>query len=105
MCRVIEHAARLVGDAERVTAQMQDEVVRETMLIATEGAQIGQGNGLSVLSMDTFSFGRPSRITATAHLGKGHIVDSEREVELGGPLHSTGVLILSGLLRGRYAQQ
>ncbi len=55
--------------------------------------------------MGTFSFGRPSRITARVHLGKGEVIDIEREVELGGPLHSKGVLILSGFLRGRYAQE
>ena len=58
-----------------------------------------------MLSLGTFTFGRPSRITATVHLGKGEVIDIEREVELGGPLHSKGVLILSGFLRGRYAQE
>jgi predicted ATP-dependent protease len=75
------------------------------VLIATEGTKVGQVNGLSVLSLGTFSFGQPSRITATVHMGKGEVTDIEREVELGGPLHSKGVLILSGFLRGRYAQE
>lgn len=150
VCRVIEHAARLADDAERVTAQMRsivdlldeadhwaqrepaklvsaahvqraidaqihrsdrvraqmmDETLRETLLVDTTGAEVGQVNGLSVLSMGTFSFGRPSRITARVNVGKGEFVDIEREVELGGPIHSKGVLILSGFLRGRYAQE
>ncbi len=91
--------------SDRVRTLMQDQTLRETMLIATEGAQVGQVNGLSVLSMGAFSFGQPSRITATVHMGKGDVIDIEREVELGGPLHSKGVLILSGFLRGRYAQE
>ncbi len=91
--------------SDRVRTLMQDQTLRETRLIATEGAQVGQVNGLSVLSMGAFSFGQPSRITATAHMGKGDVIDIEREVELGGPLHSKGVLILSGFLRGRYAQE
>lgn len=58
-----------------------------------------------MLSLGTFSFGQPSRITATVHAGKGEVLDIEREVELSGPIHSKGVLILSGFLRSRYAQE
>jgi predicted ATP-dependent protease len=60
-------------------------------------------NGLSVLQLGGFAFGRPSRITARVRLGSGKLIDIEREVKLGGPLHSKGVLILSGFLAGRYA--
>ena len=67
------------------------------------GEKVGQVNGLSVLSLGKFSFGRPSRITATTGLGRGKVVDIEREVELGGAIHSKGVLILSSLLASRYA--
>ena len=62
----------------------------------------GQVNGLSVIELGGFAFGRPSRITARVRLGTGTVVDIEREVELGGPIHSKGVLILSGFLAGRY---
>ena len=61
-------------------------------------------NGLSVLQLGQFAFGRPSRITARVRLGKGEVVDIEREVELGGPIHSKGVLILAGFLGARYAE-
>jgi predicted ATP-dependent protease len=64
---------------------------------------VGQVNGLSVISLGDFSFGRPSRITARIRLGKGEVVDIEREVAMGGPIHSKGVLILSGFLGGRYS--
>ena len=67
--------------------------------------RLGQVNGLSVLQLAGFAFGRPSRITARVRLGKGEVVDIEREVELGGPIHSKGVLILSGFLGGRFARE
>jgi lon-related putative ATP-dependent protease len=147
VARVIERAARLVGDADRlstglreivdllqeadqlaagagkttVTAaevqkaidaqfrrgdriyrRLQEEIGRKTIRIETDGEQIGQVNGLSVMTLGGLSFGNPSRITARIRLGRGEVVDIEREVELGGPLHSKGVLILSGFLGGRF---
>lgn len=88
--------------ADRIRERLQEEVQRGTLLIATEGAQVGQINGLGVMMLGGFSFGHPNRITARARLGKGQVVDIEREVELGGPIHSKGVFILSGFLAGRY---
>jgi predicted ATP-dependent protease len=76
--------------------------LRDTFYISTEGAHVGQVNGLSVMQLGGFAFGRPSRITSRISLGKGDVVDIEREVELGGPIHSKGVLILAGFLRERY---
>jgi predicted ATP-dependent protease len=61
-------------------------------------------NGLSVIELGPVAFGRPSRITARVRLGKGEVIDIEREVELSGPIHSKGVLILAGFLGARYAQ-
>ncbi len=89
--------------ADRIRQRLQEEVQRGTLLIATAGEQVGQINGLSVMMLGDFSFGHPNRITARARLGKGQLVDIEREVELGGPIHSKGVYILSGFLAGRYA--
>ncbi len=145
--RIIEHAARLAGDAERLSASLRElveilkesdywaqdaaadivdashvqraidaktrrldrvrerlysEITRGTILIETTGESIGQINGLSVLQAGGFTFGQPNRITARVRLGTGSVVDIEREVKLGGPLHSKGVLILSGFLAGRY---
>jgi lon-related putative ATP-dependent protease len=88
--------------ADRIRERLQEEVQRDTLLIATDGEQVGQINGLSVMMLGGFSFGHPTRITARARLGKGQVVDIEREVELGGPIHSKGVFILSGFLAGRY---
>lgn len=146
--RVIEHSARLAGDAEKLSTQVksitdllgeadywakrngngtvkaedvqqaieakiyrsdrlreliQEEIRRGTILIDTEEARVGQVNGLSVMQLGDFAFGRPNRITARIRLGKGEVVNIEREVELSGPIHSKGVLILAGFLGARYA--
>jgi len=87
----------------RIKEKMQEQILRGTFLIDTDGAQVGQINGLSVLSMGNYSFGKPTRITARVRMGKGEVIDIEREVKLGGPLHTKGVLILSGFLGARYA--
>jgi lon-related putative ATP-dependent protease len=88
---------------DRVRERMQEEISRGTILIDTRGAKLGQINGLSVITLGHFAFGRPSRITARVRLGRGEVVDIEREVALGGPIHSKGVLILSSYLGARYA--
>lgn len=88
--------------ADRLRDRLQEEVQTGTILIDTAGEKVGQINGLSVLQLGNFSFGHPSRITARVRLGSGKVIDIEREVELGGPIHSKGVLILSGFLAGRY---
>jgi lon-related putative ATP-dependent protease len=89
---------------DRLRERVQEGILRETILIDTRGEEVGQVNGLSVISLGNFAFGRPTRITARTRLGKGEVIDIEREVELGGPIHSKGVLILSGFLGARYAE-
>lgn len=89
--------------ADRLRDRAQETINRGIVLVDTEGARVGQINGLSVLQLGSFSFGRPSRITARVRLGAGRVTDIEREVKLGGPLHSKGVMILWGFLAGRYA--
>ncbi|MEA3375848.1 MAG: AAA family ATPase [Chloroflexota bacterium] len=91
--------------ADRLRERMQEAILRDTVLIDTEGEGVGQVNGLSVIPLGDFMFGRPTRITARSRMGKGEVVDIEREVELGGPIHSKGVLILSGFLGARYAEE
>jgi predicted ATP-dependent protease len=90
--------------SDRIRERVHEEIRRGTLLLDTDGERVGQVNGLSVISLGSFAFGRPSRITATARLGRGKVVDIEREVELGGAIHSKGVLILSSLLAARYAK-
>jgi len=89
--------------SDRLRERMQEQIQRGMILIDTEGGKVGQVNGLSVVQLGEFAFGRPSRITARVRMGKGEVVDIEREVEMGGPIHSKGVLILGGFLGERYA--
>ncbi len=89
----------------RLQDRLREAVLRNTVLVDTTGEQIGQVNGLSVLQIGANSFGQASRITAQAWLGKGEVLDIEREVDLAGPIHAKGVLILAGFLQGRYAAQ
>ncbi len=88
----------------RIRDRMHEHIERDTILIDTDGEQVGQVNGLSVLQLDDFAFGKPNRITARTRIGSGEVVDIEREVELGGPIHSKGVMILAGYLGARYAE-
>lgn len=148
--RIIEHAARLANDAEKLSAHMLSivdlmsesehwakksgkmivgsievqkaidsqvrrvdrirdnihaDIQRNTILIDTDGDKVASVNGLAVLDMTNFRFGHPVRITATTRLGDGEVIDIAREVELGGAIHSKGVLILSSFLASRYTKQ
>ena len=88
--------------SDRIRERLQEEIHRGTLLIDTEGEKAGQINGLSVMKLGDFAFGRPNRITARVRLGGGEVLNIEREVELSGPIHSKGVLILSSFLGSRY---
>lgn len=89
--------------AGRVRERMYESIRRGMTLIATAGEAVGQINGLSVIRLGDLDFGVPHRISARVRLGEGEVIDIEREVELGGPIHVKGVLILAGFLGGRYA--
>lgn len=89
--------------SERIRERSLEAITRKIMLIDTDGEAVGQVNGLSVISLGSLSFGKPSRISARVRMGSGKVVDIEREVELGGPIHSKGVLILSSYLASHYA--
>lgn len=149
VARIIEHGARLAGDAEKLSISVMDiaDLLREAdyyasiaeqatvnrdnvqqaidaqiyrgdrlrellheainrglLMIDTDGAKIGQINGLAVMQLGDVSFAVPSRITATARLGSGKVIDIERETKLGGAIHSKGVFILSSFLAERYAK-
>ena len=82
------------------------ELVRDgTLVIATEGERVGQVNGLAILDLGDHSFGRPSRVSARVSLGRGGIESIEREIELSGPIHSKGFMILSSYIAATYAQE
>ncbi len=149
VARVIEHAARIADDQQRLTLRVdlirdlltevshwagvagrkvatkedvehainqqivrvsrirdlgKSMILREIALIDTAGTRVGQVNGLSVMMLGGYAFGKPTRITCGVRPGAGRIIDIEREVELGGPTHSKGVMILSGYLASRYGQ-
>lgn len=92
---------------ERRSSQPRDELHRQiergTFMVATDGEATGQINGLAIINLGNYEFGRPTRITATARMGSGEVVDIERESELSGSIHSKGVLILHAFLGSRYA--
>lgn len=100
--QAIDHQIRR---ADRVRERVYEAIQKGTLLIDTDGEEVGQINGLSVVQLGGFAFGQPSRITATTRLGAGKVVDIERETELGGAIHSKGVLILSGFIASRYASE
>lgn len=149
VARLLEHAARLAEDSEKLTTNMRslvdivreasfwaervdksvvdevqlaqaidqqihrvdrlrqrihDEMARGTILIDTQSSRVAQVNGLSVLDLGNFRFGQPSRITATARLGQGQVINIERQAKLSGAIHSKGVLILSAFLAARFAK-
>ncbi|MDX1670830.1 MAG: ATP-binding protein [Balneolaceae bacterium] len=90
--------------SSRLRDKVQESINREFIFIDTEGEAVGQVNGLSVSRIGNLMFGRPNRITARVQLGKGEITDIEREVEMSGPIHSKGVMILKGFLGERYGK-
>lgn len=150
VARIIEHAARLASDAQRLTTQTQalddlmreadhvasqaqaalierehvetaltahqrrhermreryrDVILRGQILVDTAGMHVGQVNGLAVVPLGDSTFAHPVRITATVRVGDGEVIDIEREVKLGGPIHSKGVLILSSFMAARFGMR
>jgi len=87
-----------------VEEKIQEMIDEGAIMIDTTGSVKGQVNGLAVYDMGDYAFGKPSRITANVSVGDSGIINIEREAQMSGPLHNKGVLILSGYLRARYAQ-
>ncbi|MCP8318755.1 MAG: AAA family ATPase, partial [Candidatus Methylarchaceae archaeon HK01B] len=87
-----------------IQEKIQEMIERNILLIDTDGEAVGQVNGLSVISLGDFAFGRPSRVTASIGLGREGLIDIEREAKLGGRIHTKGVMILSGYLAEKYAR-
>lgn len=109
-CRLVssKHVQKAVKEkrkrSSRYDEQLLESICDGTILIDTDGYVVGQINGLAVVDMGDYVFGKPSRITAATYMGKTGILDIEREVETGGVTHSKGVLILSGYIGKKYAQ-
>ncbi|MBM3292751.1 ATP-dependent protease, partial [Candidatus Bathyarchaeota archaeon] len=88
-----------------IEQKMEEMIEKNIILVDTSSEKIGQINGLSVLGVGDFIFGKPSRITVSVGVGKKGIIDIEREAQMGGPIHTKGVHILSGFLNDRYAKE
>lgn len=104
-----EHVQRAI-DEKTYRSNLLEERIREliaegTITIDTTAAEVGQVNGIAVLDLGGYRFGRPSRITARVSLGRGQVVNIEREIQLSGKIHSKGFAILNGYIHGRYAQE
>jgi lon-related putative ATP-dependent protease len=97
--------AAQIRRSDRLRERSHEAILRGILRIDTSGDAVGQVNGLSVFQLGDFTFAQPSRITATTRLGEGEMVDIQREVKLGGPIHSKGVLILASFLATRYAAE
>lgn len=87
-----------------VEEKIQEMILDGSIMIDTDGAVVGQVNGLSVLDVHDYAFGKPSRITVKTAMGRAGIINIEREADMSGPSHNKGVLILGGYLRHKYAQ-
>lgn len=90
--------------SDRIKQAMLEQIDNGTILIDVEGKRVGQINGLVVYNFSRTSFGKPARITTQVRLGKGEFIDIEREIEMSGPIHTKGVLILQSLIANRFAK-
>ncbi|MFA6637216.1 MAG: ATP-binding protein [Candidatus Omnitrophota bacterium] len=88
-----------------IEEKIREYIGKDILLIDVEGSIAGQVNGLAVLDLGGHMFGKPSRITAATYIGKTGVVDIERQVKMGGAIHSKGMLILSGYIGGKFAQE
>lgn len=104
-----DHVTRAIQEkiyrSDKYEKKIQEYIREGTILIDTDGAVVGQVNGLAVLDTGEYSFGRPSRITAVAYAGKKGVINVEREVKMSGSIHDKGVLILGGYLGDRFARK
>jgi ATP-dependent Lon protease len=91
--------------SNRIEEDLQEMTENEVILIDLDGKKVGQINGLSVLNIGDYMFGRPSRLTASISMGQSGIINIEREAKLSGKIHDKGVFILTGYLRSRYGKK
>ena len=87
-----------------IQQRINEMINKNVIMIDAEGEKVGQVNGLAVIDLGDFAFGRPSRITASAGVGREGLIDIEREAKLGGPIHTKGVMILSGYIIEKYVR-
>lgn len=87
----------------RIEERLREAVLEDTIIVETSGEKIGQVNGLAVIDLGDYSFGKPSRITARTYTGKAGVVNIERETKMSGRIHEKAILILTNYLGSRYA--
>ncbi len=102
---VKEAIQRRIERFNLMETKVQELFEKNVILVDTTGKKVGQINGLAVYGDGEYSFGRPTRITVRTSVGRAGIVNIEREADLSGPIHNKGVQILTGFLRGKFAQQ
>ncbi|GAB6157148.1 ATP-binding protein [Desulfotomaculum varum] len=103
-----QHVCQAISEriyrSRRVEERLQELILRGKILVDTDGAVVGQVNGLAVLDVGNYAFGKPSRITAKTYMGNDGLVNIERETEMSGSIHAKGVLTLTGYLGSMFAQ-
>jgi len=103
-----DHVRKVIDEkvyrSKLIQEKIEEMIKRGLILIDTEGEAVGQVNGLSVIGLGDFSFGRPSRVTASIGLGREGVTDIEREAQLGGRIHTKGVMILGGYLAEKFSR-
>ncbi|MGD0100070.1 MAG: ATP-binding protein [Acidobacteriota bacterium] len=104
-----DHVQRAIDEkcyrSSLIEERIRNLIIEETLLVDVTGEAVGQVNGLSVMDLGDIRFGRPSRITAKTYMGRGGVIDIERESKMSGKIYEKGVLILSGYLGAKYAQE
>ncbi len=102
-----QHVAQAITEkvnrANRIEERMREATMEDTLIIRTSGETVGQVNGLAVIDMGDYAFGKPSRITATTHVGKAGLVNIERETKMSGKIHEKAIFIIASYLGSKYA--
>ena len=104
-----EHVLKAIEEkiyrSNRIEERLTEMILEGTLIIDTEGAKVGQVNGLAVLDMGDYSFGKPSRITASTYAGKAGVINIERETKMSGRIHEKAVLIITHYIGSTYASK
>ncbi|MBN2653518.1 MAG: AAA family ATPase [Nitrospirae bacterium] len=104
-----EHVTRAVSEkvlrSNRIEEKLRELMIEDVLIVDTSGSKPGQVNGLAVLDMGDYSFGKPSRITASTYMGRSGVVNIERETKMSGKIHEKAIMILSSYLGSRFAQK
>ncbi len=102
-CHVTKALDQRVYRSSSIEEKLRELILEDVLIVNTSGKKVGQINGLAVIDLGDYSFGKPSRITARVYLGKGGIVNIERETKMSGKIHEKAVMILSSYLWSKYA--